>query len=110
MNLKRNISYILRSLSTVWRTFGQQLKAPIAMVRLRLYETLSLFPSTALESSYPHLLRMLVAEFTLAENPANTTNSLLSGLCHGNESVILGTWYEETDHKNIEDQVSSFDT
>lgn len=75
------------------------------MVRLRLYETLSLLPPTALESSYTHLLRMLVAEFTLAENPANTTNSLLRELCHGDDSIIMGTWLEEADHKSIEDQV-----
>lgn len=75
------------------------------MVRLRLYETLSLLPPNALESSYTHLLRMLVAEFTLSENPANTTNSLLRALCHGDDSIILGTWLQETDHRTIEDQV-----
>lgn len=76
------------------------------MVRLRLYETLSLLPANSLESSYTHLLRMLVAEFTLTENPANTTNSLLRDLCHSDDSIILGTWLQETDHKTIEDQVS----
>lgn len=75
------------------------------MVRLRLYETLTLLPANSLESSYTHLLRMLVAEFTLTENPANTTNSLLRDLCHSDDSIILGTWLQETDHKTIEDQV-----
>lgn len=75
------------------------------MVRLRLYETLTLLPANSLESSYTHLLRMLVAEFTLQENPANTTNSLLRELCHSDDSIILGTWLQETDHKTIEDQV-----
>lgn len=75
------------------------------MVRLRLYETLALLQPNALESSYTHLLRMLVAEFTLAENPANTTTSLLRTLCHAEDSIILGTWLQETDHRNIEDQV-----
>lgn len=75
------------------------------MVRLRLYETLALLPPNALESSYTHLLRMLVAEFTLAENTANTTTSLLRTLCHADDSIILGTWLQETDHRNIEDQV-----
>lgn len=77
------------------------------MVRLRLYETLSLLPPNSLESSYTHLLRMLVSEFTLSENPANTTNSLLRALCHADDSIILGTWLQETDHKTIEDQVCS---
>lgn len=76
------------------------------MVRLRLYETLALLPATALESSYTHLLRMLVSEFTLTENPANTTTSLLRQMCHADDSIILGTWLQETDHRTIEDQVS----
>lgn len=81
------------------------MKAPAAMVRLRLYETLSLLPPTVLESSYTHLLRMLVSEFTLTENPANTTTSLLRAVCHADDSIILGTWLQETDHRTIEDQV-----
>lgn len=56
--------------------------------------------------SYTHLLRMLVAEFTLTENPANTTTSQLRTVCHADDSVILGTWLQETDHRTIEDQVS----
>lgn len=55
--------------------------------------------------SYTHLLRMLVAEFTLTENPANTTTSQLRMMCHADDSVILGTWLQETDHRTIEDQV-----
>lgn len=76
------------------------------MVRFRLYETLSLLPPSCMESSYTHLLRMLVAEFTLTDNPANTTTSLLRSLCHADNSIILATWLQETDHKIIEDQVS----
>lgn len=93
------------SISTVLKTYGQHLKAPAAMVRLRLYETLSLLPANACEGSYTHLLRMLVAEFTLAENPGNTTTSLLRALCHADDSVILGAWLQDTDHRTIEDQV-----
>lgn len=81
------------------------MKAPAAMVRLRLYETLTLLPANSLESSYTHLLRMLVAEFTLTENPANTTTSLLLSMCHADDSIILGSWLQETDHRIIEDQV-----
>lgn len=75
------------------------------MVRLRLFEALTLLPPTALEASYTHLLRMLVSEFTLSDNAANTTNSLLRTLCHGDDSIILGTWLQETNHRTIEDQV-----
>lgn len=105
------------------------------MVRLRLYETLSLLPPNILEfffahtatpataatggsaaaaanpvaekkyNKFTHLLQMLVAEFTLVENQANTTTSLLRQLCHAEESIVLGTWLQETDHRTIEDQV-----
>ncbi|XP_037035883.1 HEAT repeat-containing protein 5B isoform X5 [Bradysia coprophila] len=113
---------MLVDLSVVLKTYGQHLKAPAAMVRLRLYETLSLLPPNILEfffthlpnicqgdtkkyNKFTHLLQMLVAEFTLADNPANTTNSLLRNLCHADDSVILGTWLQENDHKTIEDQM-----
>ena len=46
-----------------------------------------------------------MAEFTLTDNPANTTASLLRSVCHADDSVILGSWLQETDHKAIEDQV-----
>ncbi|XP_043289102.1 HEAT repeat-containing protein 5B isoform X2 [Venturia canescens] len=96
---------MLTNLSPVLKNYGQQLKAPAAMVRLRLYETLLLLPPQAFEGSYTHLLRMLVSEFTLTENPGNTTTSLLRIVCNANDSVILGTWLQETDHRTIEDQL-----
>ncbi|XP_058822111.1 HEAT repeat-containing protein 5B isoform X2 [Topomyia yanbarensis] len=96
---------MLINITSVLKNYGQHLKAPTAMVRLRLYETLSLLPANALESSYTHLLRMLVSEFTLTENPANTTTSLLRQMCHADDSIILGTWLQETDHRSIEDQM-----
>ncbi|KAG5327693.1 HTR5B protein, partial [Pseudoatta argentina] len=96
---------MLTNLSPVLKNYGQQLKAPAAMVRLRLYETLLLLPPQMFEGSYTHLLRMLVSEFTLTDNPGITTTSLLSVVCHANDSVILGTWLQETDHRTIEDQM-----
>lgn len=48
---------------------------------------------------------MLVAEFTLTENPANTTTSQLKAVCHADDAILLGTWLQETDHGTIEDQV-----
>lgn len=93
------------SISPIIKNYGHHLKAPAAMVRLRLYETLTLLPPNSLESSYTHLLRMLVSEFTLTENPANTTTSLLRDMCNADDSIILGTGFQERDHRNIEDQV-----
>uniref|UniRef100_W4VS74 HEAT repeat-containing protein 5A n=1 Tax=Corethrella appendiculata TaxID=1370023 RepID=W4VS74_9DIPT len=97
---------MLINLTSVLKTYGQHLKAPTAMVRLRLYETLSLLPANSLETSYTHLLRMLVSEFTLTENPANTTTSLLKSMCHADDSIILGNYVlQDTDHRTIEDQL-----
>ncbi|CAH1153655.1 unnamed protein product [Phaedon cochleariae] len=96
---------MLTNISGILKTYGQHLKAPAAMVRLRLCETLLLLHPQCYENSYTHLLRMLVAEFTLTENPANTTTSQLRSVCHADDSVILGTWLQETDHRTIEDQM-----
>ncbi|XP_076262348.1 HEAT repeat-containing protein 5B isoform X3 [Rhynchophorus ferrugineus] len=98
---------MLTSISGVLKTYGQQLKAPAAMVRLRLCETLLLLSPHSYESSYTHLLRMLVAEFTLTENPANTTTSQLKSVCHADDSILLSTWLQETDHGTIEDQLQA---
>lgn len=89
----------------VIKQYGSHLKASAAMVRLRVYDVLSLLPPETFEATYTVLLRELVAEFTLTDNPANTTTSLLRSLCHVDDSVILGSWLQETDHKAIEDQL-----
>ncbi|KAG8183923.1 hypothetical protein JTE90_029028 [Oedothorax gibbosus] len=96
---------MLVNVGHVFKSYGQHLKACAAMVRMRLYEVLSLLPPKSYEGTYNSLLRLLVAEFTLTENPANTTTSLLRSLCHANDSIILGFWLQETDHKAIEDQM-----
>uniref|UniRef100_A0A2R5LHZ4 HEAT repeat-containing protein 5B n=1 Tax=Ornithodoros turicata TaxID=34597 RepID=A0A2R5LHZ4_9ACAR len=96
---------MLTGISATLKLYGQHLKASVAMVRLRLYETMSLLPPQVYESSYNNLLRLLVAEFTLTENQANTTTSLLRSLCHSDDSVILGSWLQDTDHKAVEDQM-----
>ncbi|XP_066155601.1 HEAT repeat-containing protein 5B isoform X1 [Euwallacea fornicatus] len=98
---------MLTNISGVLKNYGQQLKAPAAMVRLRLCETLLLLSPQSYENSYTHLLRMLVAEFTLAENPANTTTSQLKTVCHADDAILLGTWLQETDHGTIEDQMET---
>ncbi|XP_075459605.1 HEAT repeat-containing protein 5B-like, partial [Ascaphus truei] len=67
-------------------------------------------PSTSIldageNGNFNVLLRELVAEFTLTDNSSNTTTSLLRSLCHYDDSVLLGSWLQETDHKSIEDQL-----
>uniref|UniRef100_A0AAQ5X3I3 HEAT repeat-containing protein 5B n=1 Tax=Amphiprion ocellaris TaxID=80972 RepID=A0AAQ5X3I3_AMPOC len=87
------------------KVHGAHLKASAAMVRLRLYDILALLPPKTYEGNEP--LLELVAEFTLTDNSSNTTTSLLRSLCHYDDSVLMGSWLQETDHKSIEDQVCS---
>ncbi len=51
------------------------------------------------------LLRELVTEFTLSNTLANTSTSLLRSLCHRDDSLLLGSWLEETDHQDVEEQL-----
>ncbi|XP_054152943.1 HEAT repeat-containing protein 5B-like isoform X2 [Oppia nitens] len=96
---------MLAALSVVFKSYGTAVKASAAMVRLRLYETLLLLPPQSYDNCYTNLLRLLVSEFTLTENVANTTSSLLRSFCHSDDDTILGSWLQETDHKAIEDQM-----
>ncbi|XP_047300768.1 HEAT repeat-containing protein 5B isoform X6 [Homo sapiens] len=96
---------MMSHIPSVMKAHGAHLKASAAMVRLRLYDILALLPPKTYEGSFNALLRELVAEFTLTDNSANTTTSLLRSLCHYDDSVLLGSWLQETDHKSIEDQL-----
>lgn len=96
---------MMSHIPAVIKVHGAHLKASAAMVRLRLYDILALLPPKTYEGSFNALLRELVAEFTLTDNSANTTTSLLRSLCHYDDSVLMGSWLQETDHKSIEDQL-----
>lgn len=96
---------MLSEIHEVIKSYGAHLKACAAMVRLRLYEVLRQLPPKSYEGSFIPLLRELVAEFTLTDNPANTTTSRLRSLCHENDSIILGSWIQDTDHKSVELQL-----
>ncbi|MGH0155117.1 UNVERIFIED_CONTAM: hypothetical protein FKN15_028696 [Acipenser sinensis] len=96
---------MMSHIPSVIKAHGVHLKASAAMVRLRLYDILALLPPKTYEGSFNALLRELVTEFTLTDNSANTTTSLLRSLCHYDDSVLLGSWLQETDHKSIEDQL-----
>ncbi|XP_050428188.1 HEAT repeat-containing protein 5B isoform X2 [Adelges cooleyi] len=100
---------MLINMTSVVKSCGQHLKAPIALVRLRLYETLSLIPAQNYEASYTHILRLLVSEFTLAENPANTITSKLRYLSQNEEGVLLGLCpVQHSHHQTIEDQLVQY--
>ncbi|XP_054885525.1 HEAT repeat-containing protein 5B isoform X2 [Poeciliopsis prolifica] len=96
---------MMSQVPAITKVHGAHLKASAAMVRLRLYDILALLPPKTYEGSFNALLRELVAEFTLTDNSANTTTSLLRSLCHYDDSVLMGSWLQETDHKSIEDQL-----
>lgn len=97
---------MLTSIASVVKTYGQPLKAACAMVRLRLYDALSLVPPQYYEASYTQLLRLLVAEFTLAENPANTTTSLLQQQCQPDGSaVLLHPDLQDSDYNLLQQQL-----
>uniref|UniRef100_A0A8B9L056 HEAT repeat-containing protein 5B n=1 Tax=Astyanax mexicanus TaxID=7994 RepID=A0A8B9L056_ASTMX len=99
------IECAMTMMSHIGFTWTSHLKASAAMVRLRLYDILALLPPKTYEGNFSALLRELVAEFTLTDNSANTTTSLLRSLCHYDDSVLMGSWLQETDHKSIEDQL-----
>uniref|UniRef100_A0A803T259 HEAT repeat-containing protein 5B n=1 Tax=Anolis carolinensis TaxID=28377 RepID=A0A803T259_ANOCA len=80
---------MMSHIPSVIKAHGAHLKASAAMVRLRLYDILALLPPKTYEGSFNALLRELVAEFTLTDNSANTTTSLLRSLCHYDDSVLL---------------------
>lgn len=57
-------------------------------------------------ASFTHILRLLVSEFTLAENPANTVTSKLRYVCKNEEGILLGICpVQHAHHQTIEDQV-----
>ena len=46
-----------------------------------------------------------VSEFSLADGQSSTSTSLLRSLCHSDDSVILGTRFQDTEEAAIEDQL-----
>lgn len=57
-------------------------------------------------ASYTQLLRLLVAEFTLAENPANTTTSLLQFHCQPDDAaVLLHPEMHDSDYSPLQQQL-----
>ena len=61
--------------------------------------------SLFLVGSFSSLLRETVAEFTLADHKGATTTSSLQSLCHKDDSILLGAWVQDTDHRKVEEQV-----
>jgi hypothetical protein len=62
---------LLSQAPTILKAYLGELKPLLAMVRLRLFETLSLLPPNCLDGSYAQLLRLLVRRTTLVTNKVN---------------------------------------
>ncbi|KAF2363792.1 Armadillo-type fold [Trinorchestia longiramus] len=98
---------MLVSISNIVKQYGQQLKASAAMVRLRLYQVLSLLPPQSFESHYSSVLKLLVSEFTLAESGANTSSSLLRSICAAHHAPLLSPALHHPDLNALEEQLHS---
>uniref|UniRef100_A0A094ZDV1 HEAT repeat-containing protein 5B n=1 Tax=Schistosoma haematobium TaxID=6185 RepID=A0A094ZDV1_SCHHA len=98
---------MLGQMNDIVRIYGNHLKIIAGFIRLRLYRILLLLPSTAYTSSYSTVLRELVAEFTLTDNVANVTTSLLKSLSCSEDSITLGSCLQDTDQRLLEEQLQS---
>ena len=98
---------MLSSISNIIKQYGHHLKASCAMVRLRLYQVLSLLPPQSFESHYTTVLKLLVSEFTLADSGANTSTSLMKSLCQTHHGPLLTSYLHHPDHNTIEEQLQS---
>ena len=95
----------LPMIPTIIKGHGALLKPCAAMFKMRLYTLLSILQPKFFEGSFTPLLRELVAEFTLADHRGSVTTSLLQSFCHQDDSILLGSWLQETDHKDVEEQL-----
>ena len=98
---------MLGSITNIVKQYGQHLKASAAMVRLRLYQVLSLLPPQSFESHYSTVLKLLVSEFTLTDSGADTSTSLLRSLCQTHHASLLAPSLHHPDHNTIEEQLQS---
>ena len=69
---------LLSQAPTILKAYLGELKPLLAMVRLRLFETLSLLPPNCLDGSYAQLLRLLVRN--ILQNGQWGSLFLLSGV------------------------------
>ncbi|KAL4717228.1 hypothetical protein ACJJTC_017115 [Scirpophaga incertulas] len=102
---------VLTNVGGVLRNYGGALKAPAALLRLRLFQAAAALGE--LDGGPPAppaapLLRLLAAELVLAAEPAPPTGLLMSAM-HPRDTILLGEecWIYDTDHAEIEEQLIS---
>ncbi|KAF9416302.1 hypothetical protein HW555_006256 [Spodoptera exigua] len=101
---------VLTNVSTVVRSYGGALKAPAALLRLRVYQACYALGGGGSPPPAP-LLRLLAAELAGSADPsgANVATGTLRNAMHPRDTILLGEegWIYDTDHAEIEDQLMS---
>ena len=80
---------------------------PYMMFQCAAKPNIIMTPYSLPPGSLHALLRELVTEFTLTDNLASTTTSLLRSMCHHDDSILLGSWLEDTDQQSVEEQLQT---
>ncbi|CAH0731953.1 unnamed protein product, partial [Brenthis ino] len=99
---------VLTNVSTVIRNYGGSLKAPAALLRLRLYQACAALGAASAPAA--PLLRLLAAELAGSDpSGANVATGMLRSALHPRDTILLGEegWIYETDHAEIEEQLIS---
>ncbi|CAH2054635.1 unnamed protein product, partial [Iphiclides podalirius] len=100
---------VLTNVGSVVRGYGGALKAPAALLRLRLYEACAALGGAGAPAA--PLLRLLAAELAGSADPsgANVATGMLRSAMHPRDTILLGeeSWIYDTDHAEIEEQLMS---
>ncbi|XP_049886108.1 HEAT repeat-containing protein 5B isoform X2 [Pectinophora gossypiella] len=101
---------VLTNVGGVVRNYGGALKAPSALLRLRLYQACAALGGAYAAPAAP-LLRLLCAELAGSADPssANVATGMLRNALHPRDAILLGeeSWIYDTDHAEIEEQLIS---
>uniref|UniRef100_A0AAR2LUP9 HEAT repeat-containing protein 5A n=1 Tax=Pygocentrus nattereri TaxID=42514 RepID=A0AAR2LUP9_PYGNA len=97
---------LLTQLSSLVKSYGNQLKNAVTVFRLRVYEILALLPPKSYEECFDTVLKQLWHDLTGPENMACAELSLLPTLCHNQDLALLGPALQDMDQQYIEEQVS----
>ncbi|XP_017540213.1 HEAT repeat-containing protein 5A isoform X1 [Pygocentrus nattereri] len=96
---------LLTQLSSLVKSYGNQLKNAVTVFRLRVYEILALLPPKSYEECFDTVLKQLWHDLTGPENMACAELSLLPTLCHNQDLALLGPALQDMDQQYIEEQL-----
>uniref|UniRef100_A0A3B4BPG2 HEAT repeat-containing protein 5A n=1 Tax=Pygocentrus nattereri TaxID=42514 RepID=A0A3B4BPG2_PYGNA len=98
---------LLTQLSSLVKSYGNQLKNAVTVFRLRVYEILALLPPKSYEGKkcFDTVLKQLWHDLTGPENMACAELSLLPTLCHNQDLALLGPALQDMDQQYIEEQL-----